>query len=186
MRIALLLVMMVLSASAQTNLVLSPNPPAEAMQVQTNLSVSAAQRYEQVRMYCIQNRRIICGKILKVTPEGIVVDSGYTNLMRVPLNQSWYIPGTVVASRAAGFVEANEPDAVCVGKVFLTDLPKLRGVGARLKSYDYVNIEGFPVGQYTYTSVGTVQRTVREFTTKLQNAALWNYQQTLPQSTPPK
>jgi hypothetical protein len=186
MRIALLFVLMVLSASAQTNLVSPPNPPAEMAQVQTNQNAAAAQRYEQVRMECIQNRRIICGKILRVTPEGIVVDSGYTNLMRAPLNQSWFIPGTVVTSRAANYVEANQPDAVCVGKVFLTDLPKLRGVGARLKVFDYVNIEGFPVGQYTYTSVGTVQRTVREFTTKLQNATLWNYQQTLPQTAPPK
>jgi len=182
MRIALLIVFAALSAPAQTNLVSPTNPP----QIQTNQNAVDAQRYEQVRMECIQNRRIICGKILKVTPEGIVVDSGYTNLMRAPLNQSWYISGTVMASRAANYVEANQPDAVCAGKVFLTDLPKLRGVEARFRVFDYVNIEGFPVGQYTYTSVGSVQHTVREFTTKLQNATLWNYQQSLPQNAPQK
>jgi hypothetical protein len=181
MRIALLLVFAVLSASAQTNQVV----PAGAAQVQTNQDL-AKQRYEKVRLQVIQNRRMICGKIIKILPDGIVVDSGYTNLMRAPLNQSWLIPGTVVASRAVNYVEASEPDAVCVGQIFLTDLPKPRGLVAKPKLYDYVNIEAFPVGQYTYTSVGTLQRTVRQFTTKLQNAALWNFQQSELKNAPQK
>jgi hypothetical protein len=189
MRIALLLVFAVLSASAQTNFAPanpSPasNPPAGPAQVQTNQMLSVKDRIEKVRMEVIQKRRIICGKIVKVLPEGLVVDSGYTNLLRAPLNQSWLIPGTVVASKATDFVEANQPDAVCVGLVFITDLPKARGV--KPKPYDYVNLEGFPVGEYTYTSVGTIQRTVREFSNKLEKATLWNFDQTQPQNTPPK
>ena len=73
---------------------------------------------EELRARCIENRRIICGKILKILPDGIVVDSGYTNLMRAPLNQSWLIPGTAMAERATNIVEGAAPDSVCVGQVF--------------------------------------------------------------------
>lgn len=177
-----MLVFAVLSASAQTNPVAPASQPAGMPQVQTNQNVSSAQRYEQVRMECIQNRRMISGKIVKVLPDGLVVDSGYTNLMRAPLNQSWLIPGSAVAARATGLVEASQPDAVCIGLVFVTDLPKSKG--AKPKVYDYVNLEGFPIGKYTYTSVGTVQRTVREFSNKLQNAAQWHFDQDMAQNTP--
>ena len=136
-----------------------------------------AQRYEQTRVECIQARRIICGKIIKVLPDGLVIESGYTNLMRAPLNKSWLIPGTVVASRPANLVEANEPGTICVGLVFLADQPKGRGKPKKPKIYDYVDVEGFPLGQYTYTSVGGIQRTVRQFTTKLAKATQWRFDQ---------
>jgi hypothetical protein len=116
---------------------------------------------EKIRADCIQGRRIICGRIVKILPEGLVVESGYTNLMRPPLDKSWLIPGTVQATRAANLVEGNEPGCVCVGLVFLTALPKSRS--AKPHSYDYVVVQGYPAGQYTYTSVGTIRRTVRRF-----------------------
>lgn len=137
-------------------------------------------------MDCIRARRIICGKIMKVLPDGLVVESGYTNLMRAPLNKSWFIPGTVVATRPAGLIETDQPDAVCVGLVFLADLPKSRGKPKKPKLYDYVNLEAFPLGVYTYTSVGAVQHTVRRFTAKLSNAAEWNFKQSEQQNTPSK
>jgi hypothetical protein len=118
-----------------------------------------------MRAECIQGRRIICGKILKVLPTGLVVDSGYTSLMRHPLDRSWLIPGTVEAAREANLVEKNEPDCVCVGLVFVTDLPKLRR--AKPKLYDYINLQAFPAGHFTYNSVGTIQRTVRRFSGSL-------------------
>ena len=162
------------------------NSPAETSQVQSNQAAAMTQRYEQVRMDCIQNRRMIAGKIVKLLPDGLVVDSGYTNLMRAPLNSSWLIPGTGTAARPANLVEANQPDAICVGLVFVADLPKSRGASAKPKLFDYVCLEGFPVGQYTYTSVGDLQRTVREFTTKLQNATRWNFDQQEHPNAPPK
>jgi hypothetical protein len=162
------------------------NLPAKTVQLHNNQSPSVAERYENIRMDCIQNRRIISGKIVKVLPDGLVVDSGFAGLDRPPLNESWLIPGTVTATRATGLVEASRPDAVCIGLVFVTDLPKLRGASVKPKLYDYVNLEGFPAGQYTYTSVGDIRRTVRKFTTKLQNAALWNLGQSEKQNAPPK
>ena len=182
MKLALLtFVFAALSAAPQTNLVAPTNQfvvvsnlPALTVSTDTNQGLALAQRVEAMRAVCIQNRRMICGKILKVLPDGIVVDSGYTNLMRAPLNQSWLIPGTAEAVRASNLVEANQPDAVCLGLVFLTDLPK--SPGAKPKVFDFVNLEGFPMGQYTYTSVGDLKRTVRRFTTKVANSVRWNFE----------
>jgi len=125
-------------------------------------------RSEQIREVCIQNRRMICGQIVKILPDGLVVDSGYTNLLRQPLMRSWLVPGTVTATRATDFVEGNSPDSVCVGLVYLTDIPKSRRLKPRL--YDYVIIEGYPAGKTTYRSLGTIQRTVRRYSAELENA----------------
>jgi hypothetical protein len=164
-----------LSATAQTNQVSVTNVASavsssgtQSFQRQTNQVPSIAERIQQIRAACIESRRSICGKILQVLPEGLVVDSGYTNLLRAPINRSWLVPGTVTASRAAGLVEGMEPDSVCVGLVFLTDIPKSRRL--KPKAYDYVILEGYPTGRYTYTSVGNVQRTVRKFSAVLEKA----------------
>jgi len=164
-----------LSAAAQTNQVNVTNPAGvtsssvtQSFQSPTNQTPSIAERIQQIRATCIQNRRSICGKILQVLPEGLVVDSGYTNLLRTPINRSWLVPGTVTATRATGLIEGKEPDSVCVGLVFLTDVPKSRRL--KPKVYDYVIIEGYPTGQYTYTSVGNVQRTIRKFTAIIEKA----------------
>lgn len=173
MKFALLFILSAFSIFAQTNPVAAPVQITENL---TNENMAILQHAEELRAVCIQNRRIICGKILKVLPDGIVVDSGYTNLMRVPLNQSWLIPSTVVAGRATGLVEGREPDAICLGQVFLTDIPKLPP-GTKLQTFDYVVLEGFPMGQYTYASVGDVRHTVRKFSTKVANAVRWMYGQ---------
>jgi len=141
-----------------------------------NRDLANAQLIEQIRMECIQNRRLICGKILKIQPDGLVIDSGYTNLARAPLNRSWLVPGTVVASRATNVIEGHLADSICIGQVFLTDLPKIKGPKPKL--YDYVNLEAFPMGRYSYNSVGDLQRTVRRFSTKLPKAVEWQLQQT--------
>jgi len=152
---------------AQTN-----SPQSTAPAVDENMAV--LQHVEELRAVCIQNRRMICGKILKVLPDGIVVDSGYTNLMRAPLNQSWLIPASAAAERATNLVERSEADSVCVGRVFLTDLPRVPR-GKTLHVFDFVVLEGFPMGDCTYTSVGTVEHTVRKFSTKVANAVRWLY-----------
>jgi hypothetical protein len=171
-----------LSATAQTNLVNATNeagissPPAmHIFESPTNQTQAITESIQQVRAVCIQNRRFICGKILKILPEGMVVDSGYTNLLRTPINRSWLVPGTATASRAPHLIENNEPGAVCVGLVFLTDYPKSHR-SPKPKLYDYVIIEGYPAGKYIYTSVGTIQRTVRRFSASISEAAKLNLQ----------
>jgi hypothetical protein len=160
----LILLFLTLPTWAQTNSVPS------TLHGQTNKSLSRGQQIEAFRAECIQQRRTICGKILKVLPDGLVVESGYTNLMRAPLSHSWLAPGSVQAAKAANLIEGQQPDCVCVGLVFLTNLPR-KPVP---KLYDYVNIPGYPMGSYTYTSVGDLRRTVRRFSTKLSKAVQWH------------
>jgi hypothetical protein len=143
----------------------SPSPARQARAYE--------QATEKIRADCVQGRRTICGRILKILPDGLVVESGYTNLMRVPLSRSWLAPGTVEATREVNLVEGNEPGCVCTGLVFLTALPKSRST-AKPKPYDYVVIQAYPAGQYTYASVGTLQRTVRRFAASLPTAIRLN------------
>src|ERR1051325_10420759 len=41
-----------------------------------------AQKAEQMRAVCVNGRRHICGQVVQITPGGLVVDSGYTALLR--------------------------------------------------------------------------------------------------------
>ena len=159
------------SLPGQTNDLSSTN--AAGVKIETNPPSFNIERAEQIRTTCLQGRRLVCGRIIKVLPDGFVVDSGYTDLMREPLNRSWLVPGSAVAHRESNLVEQDEPGAVCVGPVFLTDLPKKRG--ARPKQYDYIIILGYPAGRHTYTSVGTVRKTVRHFSANLLKAVDLNY-----------
>lgn len=156
--VALLLFASAVSAPAQTN------GPAAGFVPPTN-RLSTLEISEQLRAQCITGRRSICGKILRIFPDGVLVESGYTNLARGTLTKSWLVPGSVVASRAADLVESREPGTLCVGTVFLTDLPR-----GKPHQYDYVIIAGYPTGEYTYTSVGTIRKTVRRFSANLDKA----------------
>ncbi|HZV36385.1 MAG TPA: hypothetical protein VFB72_17545 [Verrucomicrobiae bacterium] len=153
-----------LSASAEPN----QSPSTTNRTEQENPELVWALKVEQLRTNCIQNRRRICGKILMILPEGVVVDSGYINLARTQINNSWLIPGTVPAERAKNIIEEKHPGAFCVGLVFVTDLPKSPHAKPRL--YDYINLEAFPAGQFSYTSVGDIHRNVRKFSAKLTKA----------------
>jgi hypothetical protein len=160
MRLTLILLLAALVASAQTN------PPVAAPAD----TAQAAQRAEQIRTACINGRRFICGKVLEVTKEGLVVESGYTSLTHPPLNNSWLVPGTVSVSPEPNAVERNSPGTPCIGLVFLTDLPKK----PIPKPYDYVVIQAYPAGQYVYTPVPTVQKTIRRFAAGLPTAVALN------------
>jgi hypothetical protein len=128
---------------------------------------ATAVRAEQIRMDCIQGRRLICGRVLKVTPTGLVIDSGYTDLLRPPLGQSWVIPSTVTARRDPDVLERNEPGAPAIGLVFLTDIPKR---GGKPKNFDFVVLIGYPAEQYIYTPVPGVEKPIRRFAAGLSSA----------------
>lgn len=151
-----------LSASAQTN------TPQTSPGLLTNYS-STPERSEHMRAACINGRRSICGKILRIFPDGLLVESGYTNLLREPLTRSWLVPGTVLATAPQHLVEGREPGATCVGTIFLTDLPR-----GKPKQYDYVIICGYPTGEFTYKSVGALHKTVRRFSANLDRAVKLN------------
>src|SRR3974390_2444861 len=67
-----------LSAGAQTNSDVLPNPTvrssnaaSQVVQAEMKESFAKAQRIEQIRATCIEERRRICGKIVKMLPDGI-------------------------------------------------------------------------------------------------------------------
>jgi hypothetical protein len=128
--------------------------------------VVPAMEPEQVRTGCIEGRRLICGKVLKILPDGLVVDSGYTDLVRPPLTQSWVMPGTVSASRNPAGLELKEPGTPCLGLCFLTDIPKR----PKVKVFDYVVIMGYPAGSFRYAAVPNVERNIRKFSAGLDTA----------------
>ena len=144
------------AAAVATATPVAPDPVAAATAV----------RAEQIRTECIQGRRIVCGKVLKILPDGLVVDSGYTDLLREPLSQSWVIPGSVSVSRNANVLELNEPGTPGIGLVFLTGIPKRQKVNA----FDYVVMMGYPAGQYAYTPAPGVDKLIRKFSCGLDTA----------------
>jgi hypothetical protein len=142
--------------------------PSEVIAAQASPSpeAAAAVRAEQIRKDCVQGRRLICGKVLKIFPDGLVVDSGFTDLLRPPLTESWVVPGTASAHRDTAVLELNEPGTPCIGLVFLTDIPKR----PKVKQFDYVILMGYPAGQYLYTPAPNVKKTVRTFSAGLDTA----------------
>ena len=131
----------------------------------TNLSTNFS-RIEQVRAACVEGRRYICGRVVQVTPDGLVVDSGYTGLLKPPLHTSWVIPANVSPTRDSNAIEAATPDSPCIGLVYVTDIPKKPVASVN----DYVVLHVYPAGQYVYTPVAPVQKTIRKFSAGLDTA----------------
>jgi hypothetical protein len=153
-------------ASAQTNVPAASNAMAAAQHSDPAIAVRA----EQLRGLCIQERRCICGRVLAVQTNGLVIDSGYANLLRNELKGNWHFPGTVVAARDPHLVEDQTPGSICVGQIFLTDLPRKRRAKVKINVYDYVVIEGYPAGEYTYISAEKLPHTVRRYACGLETA----------------
>jgi hypothetical protein len=140
----------------------APAPPGPA--------AAASVRAEQIRTDCIKGRRLICGRVLQIFPDGLVVDSGYTDLLRPPLTRSWVVPGTATASRDPAVLELKEPGTPCIGLAFLTDIPKR----PQVKNYDYVVIMGYPAGQVVYTPAPNIEKIIRKFSGGLDTAVRLN------------
>jgi hypothetical protein len=121
---------------------------------------------EQARNRCIEGRRYVCGKVVQIVPTGLVVDSGYTSLMQPPYHTSWVMPGTISPARAADAVEVTAPDSACIGLVFVTDIPRR----PKAKLYDFVVLHVYPAGQYVYTPLSPVHKTIRKFSAGLDTA----------------
>jgi len=150
-----LLIFLLLPAAAQTNVTSSTN----------QISVRD-QRATEIRTACITGRRCVCGKVIKIVPEGLIVESGYTALMDPPFAQSWVIPGGALVNRDPKLMERSEPASPCIGTVLLTDFPRRPAV----KLYDYVLLQAYPAGEYLFTPVPGVQKTIRRFAGGLDTA----------------
>jgi hypothetical protein len=141
---------------------------------QTNVSTSAKQtnqivrdrRAADIRAACVNGRRCVCGKVIKIAPEGLVVESGYTALMHPPFTGSWVFPSGSLVNRDSKLIERDEPASPCIGTVLLTDFPKRPTV----KLYDYVLLQAYPAGEYLYTPVPGVEKQIRKFAGGLDTA----------------
>ena len=130
----------------------------------------ALQRAEQIRTACVEGRRYVCGKVVQIVPDGLVVDSGYADLLKPPFNKSWVVRGTASVARDPHAVEEKRPDAICIGLVFLTGIPKKPTVN----EYDYVVLHAYPAGDYKYKPVPGVEKTIRRFSGSLEIAIKLN------------
>ena len=183
--LAAILLLGVTMVPAQTNQAAA----ADYSQIHTNDPVAMMHLSEAIRGECINNRRQICGRIIQMFTNGVVVESGYTNLLRDPLTRSWLVRGSAEVDGTKKLLESTEPGAVCVGRIFLTDLPQSRYSKTKPARYDYVILDAYPAGDYTYTSVGDVHHTVRRFSANLNKAVDLNVQTALSHTasaTPPK
>jgi hypothetical protein len=147
-----------LPALAQTNVSSTTNA--------TNQISVRDQRTEQIRAACINGRRCVCGKVIQIVPEGLIVESGYTALMEPRFVGSWLIPSGALVSRDPKLIERNEPASPCIGTVLLIDFPRRPAV----KLYDYVLLQAYPAGQYRYTPVPGVEKQIRKFAGGLDTA----------------
>ncbi|HWW02560.1 MAG TPA: chitobiase/beta-hexosaminidase C-terminal domain-containing protein [Candidatus Acidoferrum sp.] len=129
-------------------------------------AATASLRAEQIRTDCIKGRRLICGRVLRMFPDGLVVESGCSDLLRPPLTESWVVPGTATTSRDPAVLELNEPGTACIGLVFLTDIPQR----PKVNNHDYVVIIGYPAGQYVYSPAPNVGKTIRKYCAGLDTA----------------
>ena len=138
---------------------------------QTNTN-SISNKSEEVRTACVQGRRYICGKVLQILPDGLVIESGYADLLNPPFNRSWIVRGQASVRRDPAAVEQDRPDAICVGTVVLTAFPKK----PEAKLYDYVVLHAYPAGKKTYVPVPGLSKTVRRFSGSLERAIELNLQ----------
>lgn len=174
-RLSLLFALVVFPCLGDTALINSTNqaattPSKESAAVDRGQQALQAQRAEQIRMSCIEGRRYIAGRVIQVVKDGLVIDSGYGDLLKPPLNRSWVVQGNVSVVKNPALVEENKPDAICVGPVFLSNIPKRPTV----KNYDYVVIHGYPAGSYSYVPVPGVEKTIRQFSASLERAVTTN------------
>jgi hypothetical protein len=164
-----------LAAPAQTNVVAVSPPPG----VLTNTAPAAArvaverqraQRAGQIRAACLAGARHICGRVVQILPHGLVVASGYTNLLDPHYVRLWRVPGTAAIAPRLAPVEPDTPGAPCVGLVYLTDLPKRPAV----RLYDYVTLHAYPAGTHAWVPVPGVTKTLRQFAVRLSTAVRLN------------
>lgn len=146
------------TSAASTDRPLTPDERAKAR--------SRAEWAEKIRSECIEARRYVAGRVVDITPTGLVVESGYSVLLTPPFNQSWVVHGNATVQPDAPAPEGNHPDAVCRGQVYLTNTPRR----PKLKPFDYVVIHAYPAGEETYRPVPGVEKTLRRYSASLENA----------------
>lgn len=129
-------------------------------------AVARAEISEKIRAECIEARRYVAGRVVEITPTGLVVESGYSALLTPPFNQSWVVHGIATVESDPPGPEEKHPDAVCRGQVYLTNTPRR----PKVKAYDYVVIHAYPAGEEVYRPVPGVEKILRRYSASLETA----------------
>ncbi|MEI9962107.1 MAG: hypothetical protein WDM76_13540 [Limisphaerales bacterium] len=172
LKFALLLFFVALSASAQTNVAkVASNSPSQTIP-DTNQSsiviVRGAACEADSRDLRARPSFDLRGKFSKCC----LMDWWWKAVIRILCVRRWIVPGWCRARpRPAArpvLLKATNRVRFALGWFFITDIPKARRT--KPAQYDYVILQGYPAGQYTYTSLGTIERTVRRFSAGLSTA----------------
>src|SRR5258705_451968 len=113
-RLWLIMVMLFSAVSLALVAVAQTNTNVASSTIQTNQTNATAvadpvQRAAEIRAACIEGRRCVCGKVIKIVPEGLIVESGYTALMEPPFTGAWVIPSGALVNRDPKLIERSEP-----------------------------------------------------------------------------
>jgi hypothetical protein len=155
-----------LLGSEPTNAPSGPATPQPLGPAEQAKALARAQLAEKVRAECIEARRYVAGRVIEITANGLIVESGYSALLQPPFNQSWVVRGNATVAKDLDTPEEKHPDAVCRGLVLLTSTPRR----PKVKPYDYVVIHAYPAGEDLYRPVPGVEKTIRRYSASLETA----------------
>lgn len=139
----------------------------QAADLQQRAAMSAAiAKYNQLRDQLIQGSRRVDGKVLQRISEGLLVDSGAASITRAEERHYGTSPdGNPISWGGGTIMEGNSPGAEALHLVLLQDYPDPNVVDD-----GHVDIFAYPVGLYSYETVGKSQKTVRKFSCNLDAA----------------
>ena len=131
-----------------------------AAELQKATAISAAMaKYDGLKNQLIQGSRRVDGKVLQKISVGLLVESGDFGRSFKEYHEDVY------GTRGGIMTEGSSPGAEALNLVLLQDYPD-----SSMADDGHVDIIAYPVGLYTYESVGKSQKTVRKFSCNLDTA----------------
>ncbi len=112
----------------------------------------AQSKYNRLKAQLVQGSRRVDGKVLQKISEGLLVQSGELSRKMQEYHEDVY------GSRPGIIIEGNRPGAEALNLVLLQDYPD-----PNMADEGHVDVIAYPVGLFSYDSVGKSQKTVRKF-----------------------
>ena len=131
-----------------------------------------ARQLEGLKAIFASKSRTVSGKIIQKIPEGLLVESGQSEIDQVGhTDVEFDRMGNMSTSTTATLQEGDTARSLCLGLVLLEDHPRYD----QLVDDNVVVILAYPDGQFSYKSVGGGQKTVRKFTADFNRAFTNHY-----------
>ena len=133
---------------------------ARAADLQQRAAMAATQeKYNRLKARLVQGSRRVDGKILQKISDGLLVQSGDHGRALREYREDVY------GARGGTMTEGNAPGAEALSLVLLQDYPD-----PNMVDDGHVDVIAYPIGLYSYDSVGKSQKTVRKFSCNLDTA----------------